>query len=153
MKVDRKQALLKAIESQMESMRKAVQDARKLAASFSDATWSQSGERENYEIAAQLAEESLVKLQALRDEVKSTPNKKAMIAKPICFVELDYGDGENEEFYFVHSTVTLPTVSLITPDSPVGRAIIGKKVGDTVVYKVQQRSQDISISCTVANLE
>ncbi len=66
-------------------------------------------------------------------------------------VELESEDG-NRFFYFVmpkggglSTTQDGKTVSVVTPQSPLGEAILGKKVGDSVEVFVQRVSKDYEI--------
>jgi transcription elongation GreA/GreB family factor len=153
MKVERKRLLLEIISSEIESASHAAENAKGLAVEFADASFSQSGEREIYGIAAELAESTLHELQALREEVASASNETVTTAQPVCFVELDYDDGETEQCYLVSSVAKLQDITLITTQSAVGKTILGKGVGETATYTVSRGNKEIMISCKIVALE
>lgn len=54
--------------------------------------------------------------------------------KPICFLSLQMSDGNIKEVYLVENPVFMTGFSLISPSSPLGKAIMGKKAGDAFSY-------------------
>lgn len=64
-------------------------------------------------------------------------------------VELDYGDGDFETIKLVGSQEADPMNMMISDESPLGHAILGKKLNDTVVYEAPQGP----IKCTVKSIK
>lgn len=52
-----------------------------------------------------------------------------------CKVTVEYDDGEKEEYQLVGSQEADPRKGRISDESPMGRAVIGKKVGETCVVE------------------
>jgi transcription elongation GreA/GreB family factor len=91
---------------------------------------SMSGDREHAEGQAVINKKLLEKIIKIRDEVDNsldlqTPDK----IKPTCFVLVNLGD-DKKEFFLATNVVSIRKVNLLSADSPLGRAIVGKKVGD-----------------------
>ena len=63
-------------------------------------------------------------------------------------VTLDYGDGFPEELKVVGSQEADPMNMLISDESPLGRALLGKKLNDTVTYETPSGT----ISCKITAL-
>ncbi|MBR5519453.1 MAG: transcription elongation factor GreA [Clostridia bacterium] len=63
-------------------------------------------------------------------------------------VTLDYGDGFPEELKVVGSQEADPMNMLISDESPLGRALLGKRLNDTVTYETPSGT----ISCKIIAL-
>lgn len=59
-------------------------------------------------------------------------------------VTVDF-DGENEQYTLVGAIEAKPTAGLISTESPIGRALAGKKVGDTAVVETPGGSMTLTI--------
>ena len=60
-------------------------------------------------------------------------------------ITIENQDGKIEQFVIVGSTEANPIEGKISNESPVGRALLGKKVGDTVKVKIPAGSLDLRI--------
>ncbi len=101
---------------------------------------SASGDREHAVNQAAINKGRLEKLKELRDEINtslsiSSPSK----VKPPSFVILDY-EGGKKEFYVVQNTVSLHNMNLLSVDSLLGKAILGKKEGESFEALLDDRS-------------
>lgn len=54
-------------------------------------------------------------------------------------------DGEPEQLLCLRTKVDLPDVTVVSPQSPIGQAIMGKTPGNKTVYSVGQREFEIEI--------
>lgn len=54
-------------------------------------------------------------------------------------------NGEPKQFVFMNTSGTLPDISVVTPDSPIGQAIVGKIPGDTAQYSVGVKQFKVDI--------
>lgn len=64
-------------------------------------------------------------------------------------VSIDFGDGEHEAYTLVGAIEARPSVGLISTESPLGKALVGKRTGDTTYFLSpggQQRITIISVS-------
>lgn len=90
---------------------------------------SQSGDRVHSENQAKITAEAFIKLKHLHDEIDKSLNKSVPEKiEPVCFV--------NGEFYFVTTPIYLPGIKLVSVESPLGRKLLGKKVGDKIKFQL-----------------
>ena len=67
------------------------------------------------------------------------------VAGPGSTIEVVEGDGSAETFHLVGAVESDPSAGRISIDSPVGRALVGKKKGDKVTVNVPQGSLTLTI--------
>lgn len=91
-----------------------------------------------------LRKEYLERLKALQEEIVSSQDKIYSKVQPVSFVGLVYENGEKTALYFVKQPALLPEVLLITPNSPIGTAINGKKMWDDFTYEIEKNEKKIS---------
>jgi hypothetical protein len=104
-------------------------------------SYSVAGDVEHAKNSALLSLQKLELLTKLKEEVDEALEAEAPVtATPVCYVELGFDDGRNSAFYFVKNPVYISGLNLISPDSLLGAAIIGKKAGDKFSYKVEERN-------------
>lgn len=153
MKKERKIYLLNAIDAQLQSSQSSAKTRRNIAVQYSDASPSQSGERVLYELSAELASSMLLKLQDLRKEVLSCPDEPATTVNPVCFLSLNYDEDDTFECFLVNHSTSLGDITLISPNSPLGQAIVGKQLGDRFMYKITRNDDTVPITGTIIDLE
>jgi transcription elongation GreA/GreB family factor len=124
--------------------------AAKRAKSFSR---SQQGDRRYFEDADRLAQESLINLLALKNEIEAASNEPAKEAQPVAFITLEHEDNEIDSFYFVNRAAGLSGVQLLTPDSPLGKAILGKRAGEKFSYQIEKEGQTTTYSGQIQKIE
>lgn len=56
-------------------------------------------------------------------------------------VTIEYEDGEKEEYKIVGSQETNPDENKISNESPIGKSVMGRKVGDSVMVTTQNGSE------------
>ncbi len=60
------------------------------------------------------------------------------------YLDLAFGD-DTENYLYMNNFGTLYGIDIITPQSPIGKAIQGKKAGDSAEYKVEEKSFRVDI--------
>ena len=63
-------------------------------------------------------------------------DKHGSIAEPGSTIEVEDGDGHSETYHLVGAVESDPTSGRISVESPVGRALVGKRKGDKVTVNV-----------------
>lgn len=130
--------LYKQLEAQVknaERIARATKDAANELSHAAIASPSTSGDREHATNAAYINQEKLVKLIALKDEVGEAMNEEIpKKIEPVC-----YFNG----YYLVSKPMYLRGFSLISPESLLGKSILGKKAGESYEYK-SESGQKIS---------
>lgn len=149
----RKKALLAVLEAEIAEAQAVAQKRRATARHFRGASRSAQGDRRYFENVADLAEGDLAELLTFKNELLATPLKETKNAKPICFIELEYKDGETGSFYFVHRGIRLPGLQLLTPSSPLGQAIEGKKENEAFIYQIETDGESVSFSGQIKKIE
>lgn len=78
-------------------------------------------------------------------KVIEEPTTKADFVRMGCHVKVVDPDGEEETYYLVGSHEADPRRGLISNESPIGRALIGKRVGDEVTVVAPAGSFNLKI--------
>ena len=60
-------------------------------------------------------------------------------------VTVNFGDGDEEEYTLVGAIEAQPAKGLISNESPLGKALVGKRVGDTAYFMSPGGQQKITI--------
>lgn len=66
-------------------------------------------------------------------------------AEPGSVIEVETPDGKKETFYLVGAVETDPASGKISVESPIGRALVGKKKGDKVSVSVPQGTIEMTV--------
>ncbi len=99
------------------------------------ASYSVAGDVEHARNSANLSMQKAEAIKRLSEEIQSdleTPIKETV--EPACFISLVFEDGSSKEIYLVKNPVFIPGVNLISPESLMGQALVGKKKGDEFSY-------------------
>ncbi len=126
-----KNQLLEKINSELvrlEEIAKKTREDANFIAQGALASPSASGDREHAQNQAMINLHRLGILKALKEEVE----------KGVGRYEVEYNDGRQESFYLVKHPVILAGFKLISSQSPLGKAIVNKKKGQTFRYKVEK---------------
>ena len=127
--------VIKAEIAAAESKQTANEASHGMATSYSVA-----GDVEHAKNSALLSLERLSALKKLKKEVDEALNNKAPeIVEPVCFIEISFSDGKKSEFYFVNNSAYISGLDFISPDSILGKAIIGNSIGDSFSYSVGEQ--------------
>jgi transcription elongation factor GreA len=97
-------------------------------------------------IRVQLLDERIAALQTEIDESGRREHTDGVVSVGDV-VTLDLGDGPED--YLVGSVEAAAGADVVTPSSPLGRAIVGASVGDTVTYKPRR---GVTLSATVVSV-
>ena len=128
--------LLVLIKKQIRELERGVEETRAAAIEVgrgAQASPSMSGDREHSENQAIINRERLHRLYLLRDEISSASTVPTPISIDTpCFV--------NDEFYFVKNISHVKGVKIISENSPLGAAILGKKTGGAFSYEKKDKT-------------
>lgn len=153
MKKEKKKILLDNLNRAIEKTKLTAEKKRATAKHFRGASRSQQGDRRYFENIADLAESNLAELLSLKAEVADSPEKTSQIAKPVCFIKIEEENGQTNQFYYVSQGTSLPNLQLLTPRSPLGQAIKGKKENESFTFQTQKDNQIIKYSGKIKKIE
>ena len=60
-------------------------------------------------------------------------------------VTVDFGDGDTERYLVGSIEETKEGAEIVSPDAPLGRALLGRSVGDDVAYEVNGRTLAVKL--------
>lgn len=131
---------LEALEKELEYLksvrRKEVAEKIKVALSFGDLSENSEydeAKNEQAKIEARIVEiEAMLKNVEIIEDVKGKA-KSVIIGVKVKVLDCEYGD--ESEYRVVGSTEADPRAGLISDESPVGKALLGKKIGDEVIVE------------------
>ena len=133
MKRKKLNSLLSSLEKEMVLAKKRAKEAR-LAANETSKTsrtsWSAAGERDYSQGQADVLSDYYEKVKSVREKVEVAVDMS--VPKSIdapSFIKL-YLNGEEKEFYLLTEPINLEKFNLITSNSPLGEAILGKEAGE-----------------------
>lgn len=129
MMTNRKQFLLEKIEEAMKESKAHVERAEGLFRAYQNASRSEEGDRAHAESSYELAKSLHKKLEDFKQAVLALDDLAPEKVAPICYVI-----SSDKEFYFAKESLRLPQTTVIGVNSPLGQAILNKKVGDTYSY-------------------
>lgn len=153
MKKGRKQEILKILEKEIKKAQETAKKTLITAKIFTRASRSQQGDRLYFQNTARLAEDRLIELLNLKKEITNVPDESLKIAEPISFVTLIYQNGEKQSFYLVNKSPKLTGLQLITPQSPLGKSIAGKKQGENFSYQAGENDETTTYSGKIEKIE
>jgi len=102
-----------------------------------------------------LLETRLVELENILKKVKliKIPSKKNQNVVELgakVFVEID---GEIDEFKIVGTLEADPSEKRISNESPIGKCLMGRKIGETVVVRIPAKSPIVNHSCKIKKIK
>ena len=145
--------LIRALEAEIKKARKTAEKSRATAKEFRRASRSQQGDRRLYETAADLAESKLEELIVFKKTLENIPIKKNQRVEPFSFVKVEYDNGTVSPFHFVPQRIHLQDKLLVTPESPLGQAVIGKKEGEKFTFKIKRDGRTATNSGKIVKVE
>jgi transcription elongation GreA/GreB family factor len=140
MNAKRKEILLellsKAITQKENSLKEKVAASHEIAQAGMG-SHSINSERHVVETVAETAKKFVEELINLKLEIENSPSGLVTKIEPPCWLEVEYdrNPGTRNEFYFLSVPILLPGVKIISPNSPFGKAIIGKGIGNHIEYE------------------
>ena len=103
---------------------------------------SQSGDREHSRNQAIITKEKFEKLEKLKNEVKEALSKEVSTKVVIpCFVEVKYSSGVTDSFYLVKNPTFLANAKIVSSESPLGKALLGKSANEPFAFKTNEKTQ------------
>lgn len=152
MTTEKKDLLLHYIESEIQKAKEnalKADEASKLIVSGSR----RSGDKDHLQNVADLAQLYVSNLEKLKKEIVDAKNETADVARPVCYIEIKYDDGSNLDFYLVDNAVSLTQFLFVSVKLPLGKAILGKKVGDNFNYVLEDNVSKRTFSAKVLKIE
>jgi transcription elongation factor GreA len=129
---------LRKLEEELEQLktetRKEIAEKIKVALSFGDL--SENSEYDEAKNEQAMVESRIIQLEAILKNVKLIDEEDiktdaVSIGTKVKLLDIEFN--EEIEFYIVGSTESNPNKNRISDESPVGRALLGHKVGETIV--------------------
>lgn len=132
----RKENLLKLINLEIGKVKLSTENSNTKASNIREYSLPLIGDKYHAESTVELAQEYYQNLVKLREEINNCSDDVSKLASPVSYVELNYKSGESINFYLVIKGALLPGVLIITSNSPIGKAVRGKKEGDSFSYQI-----------------
>jgi transcription elongation GreA/GreB family factor len=130
--------LLRKVEELSQVVEKAAKESKLAADEASHGmaqSYSVAGDVEHARNTANLSLEKAKQIRRLKEEIETSINTEAPTSvKQVSFVSLEFTDGSKKDFCLVGNPVFIAGFSLISPESPLGRSLVGKRVGNTFFY-------------------
>ena len=76
--------------------------------------------------------------------VEDRPSDGSVVVGSV--VGIDFGDGDVEKYLVGHIEERHDELEVLSPDSPLGSALMGKRVGDDAAYEVSGRTLNVKIA-------
>ena len=96
--------------------------------------YSIAGDLEHARNTALLSEKRLDGLKNLQQVLTIFLAQPAAIINPPCFLNVRYEGAEAKELFCVRNPIHFPDLNLVSADSPLGKALLNHKSGDTFSY-------------------
>lgn len=136
----RLEKLIKVLREDIKDFEVVAKSSRKAAQEVTGGvltSYSAAGDIEHATNAANLNEEKVNKMKLLLDELEEAlelpiPEK----IEPVSFFWVKFSDGNLGEFFLVDNPVYVEGFKIISKDSPIGKVVLGKKVGEGFEYEV-----------------
>jgi transcription elongation GreA/GreB family factor len=154
MNAKRKEQLLNLLSqaiSQKESSLKEKVAASHEIAQAGMGSHSINSERHVVETVAETAKKFVEELITLREEVENSPNILTTKIAPPCWVEIEYDSNRETrgEFFFLSVPILLPGIKIVSPNSPLGKQLLGKGIGNHIEYETTEKK----VSGIIRNIE
>lgn len=153
MKQVRKKELLAKLKEEIEKAEQMKVKTKKAARVFKTASRSQQGDKILYENSHHMALDYFHRLLDFEKEVRSVSEKKPEKVEPVSFVRVNYLDGNEVSFYFAEKGTNLADLQVVTPSSPLGKSIAGKKEGSRFSYQIKREDKTVSFSGLIKKIE
>lgn len=104
------------------------------------ASYSAAGDAEHARNSANLSIDKAKQIRKLMEELNESVFGQAPNAiTPVCFIKVRSG-GVEKDFYMVNNPVYISGFNLISPISPIGESLMGKKAEDLFLYKTNDQT-------------
>jgi transcription elongation GreA/GreB family factor len=104
-------------------------------------SYSVAGDVEHARNTANLSLEKAKQVKKLKEEIEASLNTEVPTAVgPVCFASLEFDDGSKKDIYVVENPVFVSGFSLISINSPLGKTLKERKVGEPFSYESSSQS-------------
>ncbi len=135
-------ALKPLLEKELQKAKLRYEKVRESAAEIARSAYnspSQSGDRFHSQGQSDIAEEDVKRFERVLEEIeKETEKDKPDKTTAFCWVELEYDNGERDNFYIVNDPLSIPGYKFVSSKSPFGKVLIDKKVGDSLIFETNE---------------
>ena len=90
-------------------------------------------------------DDRIYELQEMIGRAQIIEGKASSVAQPGSTIDIVDGDGETMTYHLVGAVEADPGAGRISVESPVGRALVGKRQGDTVSVSVPQGTIQLTV--------
>ena len=126
--------LLKTLEKEVKISRKRFEDNKRSANETSKTaagSWSAGGDREYTANQAMISKKAFEQIEKLYNEIsKAAKLPLPEVVKPPCYIQAEIKD-KSIKFYLVENVINLSGIRLVSSNSPLGKRLEGKKIGDS----------------------
>jgi transcription elongation GreA/GreB family factor len=140
----RLEEILGAVEKEVAKAERAAENTKQSAdeiARTAAHSPSQSGDSVHSSGQAHITQEYLARVVSFKHRLVGAQSETPGTIEAPCFVDLKFADGRETALYLVHDPVTITGFTLVSASSPLGLALIGKKVGSKFAYSVNGTKQ------------
>lgn len=120
-----------------------IHEAKELASAQNNAEYEEAKNEQAFVEGRIMTLEHLLQNATLIDEEAAHHATRVQLGSK---VKLNDGDGKSMEYTIVGAAEARPTEGMISNESPVGRALLGKRVGDEVQIQVPRGLVRLTIS-------
>ena len=153
MNINDQQKLQEIISVHLVKARRDAVEARWAARRMRGASRSAQGDRKLFEGAADLAESNQAELEKLAEEINQEKTHIKNTVEPIATVELEFDQEKIQKFFFIPRRAGLTDANLLTPASPLGQAILGKRIGERFSYQITREGKKTFFSGLIKKIE
>jgi transcription elongation GreA/GreB family factor len=134
---ERKSQLATLIGNQLERLRIATDKAVDTARKYKNASRSEEGDRAHAENSAEVMKQAVMQMELLLREVETSTTEPREVVECPSFVS--FVTDRERVALLAKSSCHIDTLTVISPESPLGKVLLGKKAGDTFQYDVHGR--------------
>jgi transcription elongation factor GreA len=120
-----------------------IHQAKELASAQNNAEYEEAKNEQAFVEGRIMTLEHLLQNATVIDEEAAHHASRVQLGSKVSLVA---GDGKNMEYTIVGAAVARPTEGMISNESPVGRALLGKRVGDQVQVSVPRGVLKLTVS-------
>lgn len=150
-------SLLKKIKEIEKTASRAANESHRAANEVSGglvASYSAAGDAEHSRNSANLSIQKAETIKKLLVELeKSLDSDIPKFVQSVCFVSVKFEDGNQKDLYLVENPVFISEFNLISSKSPLGEALVNKKVGSSFSYLSGTKSNVHAFRGSIISIE
>jgi len=100
----------------------------------------------------ELSQKYLERLDSLKEEIKNDASLDKTTINPVCQVLVEYDDRSQLDFVLAENAVSFAKLLFISTRSALGKAIIGKKLGEKFFYEIEEKGEKRNFSGKVISI-